>query len=76
MHANLITPTSTAYTYALLVKHWLTNAQCLYRKPEITYRGALRYSYRTFRERIAFVAEIPKTGVGKINKKALRENAA
>ncbi len=56
MHENLITPTPSAYTYPLLVKHLLTNAQCLHGEQEITYRGALRYSYRTFRERIGRLA--------------------
>ncbi|MGN6140535.1 MAG: fatty acid--CoA ligase [Ralstonia sp.] len=61
MHANLITPTPSAYTYPLLVKHLLTNAQCLYGEQEITYRGALRYSYRTFRERIGRLASALST---------------
>jgi len=56
MQDNLITPTPSAYTYPLLVKQLLTNSQCLYGDQEITYRGELRYSYRTFRQRIGQLA--------------------
>ncbi len=56
MQDNLINPTPSAYTYPLLVKQLLTNSQCLYGDQEITYRGELRYSYRTFRQRIGQLA--------------------
>ena len=56
MQDNLITPTPSAYTYPLLVKQLLTNSQCLYGDQEITYRGELRYTYRTFRQRIGQLA--------------------
>lgn len=56
MQDNLITPTPSAYTYPLLIKQLLTNSQCLSGDQEITYRGALRYSYRTFRQRIGQLA--------------------
>jgi non-ribosomal peptide synthetase component E (peptide arylation enzyme) len=58
---NPIVATPSAYGYPLLVKQLLLNALSLYAVPE--------------HERIAFVAEIPKTSVGKVNKKALRERA-
>ncbi|WP_296224268.1 fatty acid--CoA ligase [Ralstonia sp. UBA689] len=56
MQDNLIAPTPSAYPYPLLVKQLLTNAQCLYGEQEITYRGALRYSFREFRQRIGRLA--------------------
>lgn len=56
MQDNLITPTPSAYTYPLLVKHLLTNALCLYGEQEITYRGERRHSYHVFRQRIGQLA--------------------
>ncbi|MCO5399544.1 fatty acid--CoA ligase [Ralstonia soli] len=56
MQDNLITPTPSAYTYPLLVKQLLSNSQHLYGEQQITYRGELRYSYRTFRQRIGRLA--------------------
>lgn len=56
MQDNLIVSTPSAYAYPLLVKQLLTNAQCLYGEQEITYRGALRYRFREFRQRIGRLA--------------------
>lgn len=56
MEQNLIEPTPSAYAYPLLVKQLLTNAMSLYGDQEITYRGEMRYTYRTFRERVGRLA--------------------
>jgi acyl-CoA synthetase (AMP-forming)/AMP-acid ligase II len=49
MHAHLIIPTPSAYTYPLLVKHLLTHAQGVYSEQEITCRNAVRCGARTHR---------------------------
>jgi len=53
---NLIHSTPSAYSYPLLVKQLLINSLSLYGDQEITYRGEMRYTYRTFRQRVGQLA--------------------
>jgi len=53
---NLIQSTPSAYSYPLLVKQLLINSLSLYGDQEITYRGEMRYTYRTFRQRVGQLA--------------------
>ena len=83
MRENLIVSGSRAYGYPLLIKQLLTNSLSLYGDQEIaptccarsirTGSGSTRCPRPTAS---SFVAEIPKTSVGKINNKVLRERNA
>jgi fatty-acyl-CoA synthase len=51
-----ITPTPSAYTYPLLIKHLLHTPLAIAPQQEIVYRTNVRFTYRQFRERIGRLA--------------------
>ncbi len=67
MTENLIVRTTSAYGYPLLIKQLFEAPLVDNPDQEIVYKGSLRFSYRTFRERVhrlagALVAQGVKAG--------------
>jgi fatty-acyl-CoA synthase len=56
MPVKIIEGTPSAYAYPLLIKQLLHTPLAVAPEQEITYRGEVRHSYRTFRERIGRLA--------------------
>src|SRR5215469_7988925 len=56
MSASLIECTPSAYDYPLLIKHLLHTPLATAPEQEIVYRDISRYSYRTLRQRIGWLA--------------------
>ncbi len=54
--SNLVWKTESAYDYPLLIKNLLSAPVVDNPNQEIVYRGSLRLTYRTFRERVARLA--------------------
>lgn len=58
LQTRIIPPAANAHQYPLLIKHLLLSG-CRYEKTrEIVYRDTLRYSYATFAERVARLANV------------------
>ncbi|HYW84420.1 MAG TPA: AMP-binding protein, partial [Spirochaetia bacterium] len=61
---NLIVKTESAYSYPLLIKNLLLAPVVDNPDQEIVYRGALRFTYRQFHERVRrLAAALVKVGV-------------
>ncbi|MDR2209537.1 MAG: fatty acid--CoA ligase [Azoarcus sp.] len=56
MPVKIIQGTPSAYAYPLLIKQLLHTPLAAAPDQEITYKGSVRYTYRTFRERIGRLA--------------------
>ena len=60
MTAKIIKPTPSAYSYQLLIKHFLRTPLIYSPDQEIIYRDRMRYSYATFGKRIHRLANALK----------------
>jgi fatty-acyl-CoA synthase len=60
MTAKIIKPTSSAYNYQLLIKHFLRTPLIYSPDQEIIYRDKMRYTYATFGKRIHRLANALK----------------
>lgn len=58
LQTRLIQPAANAHTYPLLIKRLLLSGSRYEKTREIVYRDKLRYSYATFNERVARLANV------------------
>ena len=58
LQTRLIPPANNAHAYPLLIKRLLLSGSRYEKTREIVYRDKLRYSYATFNERVARLANV------------------
>lgn len=58
LQTRIIPPAANAHQYPLLIKHLLLSGSRYEKTREIVYRDTLRYSYATFAERVARLANV------------------
>ncbi|TBU77637.1 long-chain fatty acid--CoA ligase [Pseudomonas daroniae] len=58
LQTRIIPPAANAHQYPLLIKHLLLSGSRYEKTREIVYRDTLRYSYATFNERVARLANV------------------
>ena len=58
LQTRVIKPADNAYIYPLLIKRLLMSGSRFEKTREIVYRDRMRYSYATFNERVARLANV------------------
>ena len=58
LETRILPPAENAHPFPLLIKHLLLSGQRYEKNREIVYRDRLRYSYATFNERVARLANV------------------